>query len=75
MSGACALARSGHPEPSLVHPDGAVEYSKVAEGPGTPGPMLPGDVPGRSRRHASGPPERRRRTARRPHSPAGSLPG
>ncbi|GAA4990354.1 SpoIIE family protein phosphatase/ATP-binding protein [Streptomyces hyderabadensis] len=32
-SGACVLARSGHPEPALVHPDGTVEYLEVPVSP------------------------------------------
>ncbi|MFF6783414.1 SpoIIE family protein phosphatase [Streptomyces sp. NPDC012510] len=33
VSGKCSLARSGHPEPALVHPDGTVEYLRI---PGSP---------------------------------------
>ncbi|WP_217169818.1 SpoIIE family protein phosphatase [Streptomyces sp. AC512_CC834] len=32
-SGVCALARSGHPEPALVYPDGTVEYLNVPVSP------------------------------------------
>ncbi|MEV5759381.1 SpoIIE family protein phosphatase [Streptomyces tendae] len=32
-SGVCVLARSGHPEPALVRPDGTVEYLKVPVSP------------------------------------------
>ncbi|GAB2745839.1 hypothetical protein GCM10027072_47580 [Streptomyces bullii] len=32
-SGACSLARSGHPEPALVLPDGTVEYVPVPASP------------------------------------------
>ncbi|MGX5207779.1 SpoIIE family protein phosphatase [Streptomyces violaceus] len=41
-SGKCALARSGHPEPALVHPDGTVEYLRV---PGSPPLGLGGGEP------------------------------
>ncbi|MEU1852424.1 SpoIIE family protein phosphatase [Streptomyces sp. NPDC019990] len=41
-SGTCALARSGHPEPALVHPDGTVEYLEV---PGSPPLGLGGGLP------------------------------
>ncbi|WP_232840727.1 SpoIIE family protein phosphatase/ATP-binding protein [Streptomyces sp. Go-475] len=41
-SGACSLARSGHPEPALVHPDGTVEYLPV---PGSPPLGLGGGEP------------------------------
>ncbi|MFE8990787.1 SpoIIE family protein phosphatase [Streptomyces collinus] len=41
-SGMCCLARSGHPEPALVHPDGTVEYLRV---PGSPPLGLGGAEP------------------------------
>jgi serine phosphatase RsbU (regulator of sigma subunit)/PAS domain-containing protein/anti-sigma regulatory factor (Ser/Thr protein kinase) len=41
-SGQCSLARSGHPEPALVHPDGTVEYLRV---PGAPPLGLGGGEP------------------------------
>jgi serine phosphatase RsbU (regulator of sigma subunit)/PAS domain-containing protein len=41
-SGVCSLARSGHPEPALVHPDGTVEYLHV---PGSPPLGLGGGLP------------------------------
>jgi hypothetical protein len=41
-SGQCSLARSGHPEPALVHPDGTVEYLRV---PGSPPLGLGGGEP------------------------------
>jgi serine phosphatase RsbU (regulator of sigma subunit)/PAS domain-containing protein len=41
-SGACTLARSGHPEPALVLPDGTVEYLRV---PGSPPLGLGGGLP------------------------------
>ncbi len=33
VSGACSLARSGHPEPALVHSDGTVEFLHVPVSP------------------------------------------
>ncbi|MET9834387.1 SpoIIE family protein phosphatase [Streptomyces sp. NPDC006385] len=41
-SGVCSLARSGHPEPALVRPDGSVEYVAV---PGSPPLGLGGGLP------------------------------
>jgi serine phosphatase RsbU (regulator of sigma subunit)/PAS domain-containing protein/anti-sigma regulatory factor (Ser/Thr protein kinase) len=41
-SGECSVARSGHPEPALVHPDGTVEYLEV---PGAPPLGLGGGEP------------------------------
>jgi serine phosphatase RsbU (regulator of sigma subunit)/PAS domain-containing protein/anti-sigma regulatory factor (Ser/Thr protein kinase) len=41
-SGMCSLARSGHPEPALVHPDGTVEFLRV---PGSPPLGLGGGLP------------------------------
>ncbi|CAM5546991.1 hypothetical protein SPURM210S_07290 [Streptomyces purpurascens] len=41
-SGTCALARSGHPEPALVRPDGTVEFLRV---PGSPPLGLGGGLP------------------------------
>ncbi|WP_193510524.1 SpoIIE family protein phosphatase/ATP-binding protein [Streptomyces coeruleorubidus] len=41
-SGQCSLARSGHPEPALVHPDGTVEFLRV---PGSPPLGLGGGEP------------------------------
>ncbi|MFI1964280.1 SpoIIE family protein phosphatase [Streptomyces pathocidini] len=29
----CAMARAGHPEPALVHPDGSVEFPELPGGP------------------------------------------
>lgn len=33
VSGVCSMARSGHPEPALVHSDGTVEYIQVPVSP------------------------------------------
>lgn len=33
VSGTCSMARSGHPDPALVHPDGTVEYLHVPVSP------------------------------------------
>jgi serine phosphatase RsbU (regulator of sigma subunit)/anti-sigma regulatory factor (Ser/Thr protein kinase) len=41
-SGMCSLARSGHPEPALVRPDGTVEFLRV---PGSPPLGLGGGLP------------------------------
>jgi serine phosphatase RsbU (regulator of sigma subunit)/anti-sigma regulatory factor (Ser/Thr protein kinase) len=42
VAGRCSLARSGHPEPALVHPDGTVEQLRV---PGSPPLGLGGGMP------------------------------
>ncbi|MEU0664241.1 SpoIIE family protein phosphatase [Streptomyces lavendulocolor] len=41
MSGICTIARAGHPEPAVVHPDGQVEFTETPAGP----PLGLGELP------------------------------
>ncbi|MFF8846228.1 SpoIIE family protein phosphatase [Streptomyces sp. NPDC015127] len=48
VAGMCSLARSGHPGPALVHPDGTVEHLQV---PGSPPLGLGGGLPFETAEH------------------------